>query len=276
MNPLFPPRHINPALIPAKPTGPIGAANPAVVPSARQQAQLKVDIIAAPARVSAIDRQFGVQARVTNTGQSVLPNIVADSSASVGWTGERVPVGTLEPNESRVITLAYGNILCPDTDKKERSLPSDATLTVKAHSGETADEDIITREVQAPPLGVLAKPVGDNLRTCIVIGNQGKPSRDKLEIELEVYDQQKDEIVDFFSPVKVQRDQNVMKIVDYPLDSLPAPKIYRIRANMYENGSLFSSGYHVAEARSAVDLSTTPIEHDTGFWDRLLQWLGVD
>jgi hypothetical protein len=261
----------NPAII-----TPVKRVNPAQVTTAPgAPAQLNVQIVGAPRAITATDPQFGVQARVTNVGQQTLPNVVADASSSGGWKGERVLVGTLEPNESRIITAAYQNTLCPDQDVSARAVPDGATLTVRAHSGEIADVDNTTLPVQGPDLGVIAKPLGDRLRACIVIDNKGRPARDKLEVELEVYDQKKDDIVDLLSPVRVAAGQTLLTVRDYPLSEIPVPKLYHVRANMYENGSLFEAAYHVAETRSTVDLTNVNIPARPGFWAMLKQLFGV-
>jgi hypothetical protein len=135
--------------------------------------------------------------------------------------------------------------------------------------------DNTTLPVQGPDLGVITKPLGDRLRACIVIDNKGRPARDKLEVELEVYDQKKDEIVDLLSPVRVAAGQTLLTVRDYPLSEIPVPKLYHVRANMYENGSLFEAAYHVAETRSTVDLTNVNIPARPGFWAMLKQLFGV-
>jgi hypothetical protein len=262
----------NTAIIMPKTTAP---AQPVPCQNCGLQAALNVNVIGAPRVITATDPQFGLQAQVTNIGQETLPNIVMDASSSGGWKGERVPVGTLAPNESRIVTAAYQNTLCPDQDIPARVVPASATLTVRAHSGEIADTDNTTRPVRAPAIGVITKQVGDKLRACVVVDNQGKPARDKLEIELEVYDQKKDEIIDLLSPVRVAADQTLLQVRDYPLSEIPTPKLYHVRANMYENGSLFQQGYHVAETRGTVDLTNVQLPVRLGFWAMLKQFLEV-
>jgi hypothetical protein len=269
-------KSFTPAIIPQRKSHIPASSGKAIVSEKdRQRAQLQVDIIAAPPRIAAVDQRFGVQAIVRNVGDSTLPNVVADASSSAGWIGESVPVGTLEPNESRIITVAFRNTLCPDADIPLILLPDDALLVVKAHSGEVADNDNVTRPVSAPPLGVVAKPLGDRLRTCLFIDNNGRPARHQLEVELEVYDQKKDAIIDLLSPVRVGADQAVIAVNDYPLAAMPTSKIYHVRANMYEGGRLFESSYHVAEARSTVDLSTIRIPARRTLWDAIKELLGV-
>jgi hypothetical protein len=44
---------------------------------------------------------------------------------------------------------------------------------------------------------------------------------------------------------------------------------------MFEGGTIFTKGYHVAEARGSVDLSHVVIPPTFSLWDRIKTFLGV-
>ncbi len=218
--------------------------------------QLDVRIIDLPAHLDATDQQFGVEALVTNIGDVTLPNVVLDANTTRGWSGEQELIGTLAPNESRTVTVAFTNTFCPPTGVPAPDIPRDIGLTLDAHSGMVGEKTTVTRPVRTPPVGVLVTPRDGSLRTCVVVGNS-EPRRRNLEVEIEVYDQQRDHIVDLISPLRVEPNETLITAHDYSLRNIEVPKVYSVRANMFENGSLFSQGYHVAEAHASVDLSHT-------------------
>jgi hypothetical protein len=168
-------------------------------PVAKGSARLALAIVSAPSVLDATDQAFGVEAIVRNNGSMTLPNVVVDANATRGWRGETVPVGTLDPNESKEITVTYRNTLCPPTGTPSKEVPGQLVLALRAHSGDIADAKGVQRQVRAPDLGVLTTPTNDTLRACVFIGNKDKPARDKLEVELEVYDQNRDQIMDLLS-----------------------------------------------------------------------------
>jgi hypothetical protein len=241
----------------------------------RGSAQLDIRIISAPRMIDAVDGAFGVEAIVRNNGTMTLPDVDVVSKANTGWKGESIPIGTLVPDQEKPVTLTFKNSLCPPQGSVPKELPKDVELTLRANSGDIVDKESITRGVRAPELGVLTVISGQNLRACVVVDNKGKPARDKIEVELEVYDQNKDLIIDLLSPLRVGADKTLLTASDYSLRNLETSKVYRVRANMYENGSIFGKGYHVAESRGSVDLSHIAIPQRLSVWDYLQSFVKV-
>jgi len=241
----------------------------------RMSAQLELTILDAPRRVDANDNRFGVRARVRNVGRSVLPDVDLDAAASHGWQGETRPIGTLVPNQSRDVTLTFDNVMCPPPGSQPLAIPGSVVLRLDAYSGTIRDVETLRRRVDTPTIGLLASHDATTLRTCVLVNNPSSQPRRQLEIELELYDQTDDLLVDLITPVRVGANSTAMRVQDYPLRALRIAKPYRLRANLYENGSIFTDGYHVGEARMAVDLSAIQITGQRSLWDVVLDLLGV-
>ena len=93
------------------------------------------------------------------------------------------------------------------------------------------------------------------MKVCFIINNRGKPQRDKIEFELDVYNIQNLYLIDFLSPYTIPEDVIFVITKNYPLSFVPVTTKYLLEAGMFEDGSLFDKNYRVAENATYITIN---------------------
>lgn len=224
--------------------------------------EIRVEIVNPPGAVDINDNLFPLQAVVENKGETVS-DVTVTADISEGWRAEDISIGSLKPDEKKIIILELSSELYSLTGRrKEQSYAQDSIdIQLNAEtSGMVVDSAQVSIPLNIPDFSMGAADkdysVDNELDVCFFINNKKKEAREMLEIEFELYDQKNDLIVDFMTPVKAKEDEVLIKCERYNLEKFPLKqKIYNTRSYLYEGGSVFTEAYVAGRSRSTVDLS---------------------
>jgi len=220
-----------------------------------------ITIVHAPVKVDIVDDQFVIEVIVENTGNVNVHQLGVTSGEIDGWKGKPVFLGSLKPGEKKAVVIEVESELCTKENKREESYTQKELKVKLSVVDETITWDSETAKLvlNIPKLAVTTAKTDyatDNvMTTCFFVNNFDQAERTKLEIEFEAFDAKNELIVDFISPITVQANETLIKRQDYKLRYVPRNKEYKLRASLFENGTLFSGGYSVGKGDAGVDLS---------------------
>ncbi len=228
--------------------------------TSKTSSNLKIEIEKAPETIDIQDKKVILQAKVTNTGTTQLNNIKTEVEQTEGWTSKTINIESLKPNEEKIIDIEIQPEFCqPTLSKQERRLSTtDINILAKASSQQTEAQTEIIIPLNIPKIAVTSAindySKNNKLKACFFINNLEQEARD-VEIEFEVDDHLHDVLIDYLTPIKLNKDEILIKEKVYTISNVPENKVYEIKAGLYEDGKLFEKGYQSGHSSENLDLT---------------------
>ncbi len=217
---------------------------------------LQIKIVESPSGLNIEEGKFVIVAEIINNGDTVLKDINAELEKIDGWKSNTVYIGELAVDERVIVTFEVESEICA-LGKEVGQIDRELEIVAVAENEAVSDTDKVMVDVEAETFAVLNDVIDNQIKVCFIIDNKGNDERNKVEIEIGVYEEEIAVLLDYITNIDVESDEIFIKTKEYELSYIPETKSYTLRADLYEKGKLFSSEYKIADSETQVELQKT-------------------